>query len=276
MKKIISQILLFFLTIQVFASKVDTVLVMSVSMKKNIRNIVLTPDTYSKNKNYPVLYLLHGAGGNQTDWITRVPELRKYADFYDIIVVCPDGGKTSWYFDSPVDSSMKYESYVAKELVKYIDENYSTMKTRAGRAITGLSMGGHGAFYLSFRHPDIWGAAGSMSGGVDFRPFPDNWDIKLRLGEYSRFPENWNRNVVINLLDSIKGKPLKLIFDCGVDDFFYTVNRNLHNKMIEYKIPHDYIERPGRHTWDYWQNSLKYQLLFFNEYFKQGRSSTGK
>ena len=276
MKKFIGLIVIFCISFQVFASKVDTVIILSLSMKKNIRNIVVIPDSYAKNNASPVLYLLHGAGGNQMDWISKVPEIKEYSDRYKIIIVCPDGGKTSWYFDSPVDSSMKYETYMTRELITYIDDHYKTIKSRTGRAIAGLSMGGHGAFYLSFRHPDVWGAAGSMSGGVDFRPFPENWDLKLRLGEFTKYPENWNKNVVINMLDSIKGKPLKIIFDCGVDDFFYTVNKNLHQKMVEYKIPHDYTERPGRHTWDYWQNSLKYQILFFTEYFKQGQLSQVK
>jgi len=162
---------------------------------------------------------------------------------------------------------MKYETYVAKELVDYIDHTYSTVKNKSGRAITGLSMGGHGALYLSFRHQDVFGAAGSMSGGVDIRPFPNNWDISKRLGTYAQNPQNWDKNTVINLLDLLKGSSLKIIFDCGVDDFFHDVNRNLHEKMLAAKIPHDYIERPGRHTWEYWENSIKYQFVFFNDFF---------
>jgi S-formylglutathione hydrolase FrmB len=103
---------------------------------------------------------------------------------------------------------------------------------------------------------------------MDIRPFPNNWDISKRLGTYAQESQNWEKNTVINLLDLIKGGSLKIIFDCGVDDFFCTVNRNLHQKMLENKIPHDYIERPGQHTWDYWKNSIKYQLVFFNDFFK--------
>jgi S-formylglutathione hydrolase FrmB len=273
MKKILLLIIILNATSGLFAARIDTVLIMSRSMNRKIRNLVITPDSYSaQGKAYPVLYLLHGAGGNQKDWINKAPEIKDYSDKYNMLIVCPDGGKTSWYFDSPVDPTMRYETYMTSELVVFIDSGYNTIKGRAGRAITGLSMGGHGAFYLTFRHPDIWGAAGSMSGGVDFRPFPGNWDLSKRLGEYSKVPENWDKNVVINLLDLIRGNPLKLIFDCGVDDFFYTVNRNLHQKMLEYKIPHDYIERPGKHTWDYWQNSLKYQIVFFGDFFKTGQN----
>ena len=264
-------ILLFLIcnTVFTFAAKVDTIMIVSKSMNKSIPNIVIRPDNYStQNEGYAVLYLLHGAGDKYTTWVTNVPNIKAYVDKYDIIIVCPDGGGTSWYFDSPIDKTMKYESYISKELVAAIDNKYNTVANKTKRAITGLSMGGHGAFYLAFKHPDIWGAAGSMSGGVDIRPFPNNWDLNKRLGDYTKYPENWEKNTVINMISMLEGKDLKLIFDCGVDDFFHQVNRNLHEKLLEKKIAHDYIERPGSHNWQYWTNSIKYQLLFFNDYFQ--------
>ena len=255
-------------TIYVFASKVDTLKVFSKSMNKTISNIVITPNNYSTNKTgYSVLYLLHGAGGNYTDWLLKVPNIKKYADDYNMIIVCPDGANTSWYFDSPVDNTMKYETYISKELVNVVDKKYNTKAEKSARAITGLSMGGHGAFYLAFKHQDIWGAAGSMSGGLDIRPFPNNWDLSNRLGAYAENQSNWEENTVINMVYKLKGDTLKLIFDCGTSDFFYDANKRLHDKLIERNIPHDYIERPGGHNWEYWANSIKYQLLFFNDFY---------
>ena len=252
------------------ASTVDTVMIMSNSMEKFIPNIVITPDNYSTQKDgFSVLYLLHGADGNYSDWLSNAPVIKEYADRYNIIIVCPDGGINSWYFDSPIDNKMKYETYISKELIRTIDKQYNTLAKKTCRAITGLSMGGHGAFYLAFKHPDVWGAAGSMSGGVDIRPFPDNWDIRKRLGRYSHHKENWEKNTVINMVYMLNGKNLKLIFDCGVDDFFFDANNRLHNKLAERKIPHEYIERPGSHNWNYWSNSIKYQLMFFSDYFKK-------
>ena len=254
---------------KVYASKIDTVWVHSKVMNKTIPNIVVLPDSYyTQNQHYPVLYLLHGAGGDYSAWLSNIPDVRKYADNYNIILVCPDGGFTSWYFDSPMDTGMKYESYIARELVEAIDSKYNTRKDKTGRAITGYSMGGHGAFYLAFRHQDIWGAAGSLSGGLDILPFPDSWDIALRLGSLKQHPENWQHNSVINMLDLLHGDGLRLIFDCGVDDFFYDVNKNMHARLIQNKIPHDYIERPGDHGFAYWTNAIKYQMVFFDSYFK--------
>jgi S-formylglutathione hydrolase FrmB len=251
-----------------YAAKVDTLKVVSNAMHKTVSNIVIIPDESDVPKNgFPVVYLLHGAGGNQTDWIKKVPAIKEYADQYQFIVVCPDGGVTSWYFDSPVDPTMKYETYVSKELIAAIDAKYRTIAKKEGRAITGLSMGGHGAFYLAFRHQDVWGAAGSMSGGLDIRPFPTSWDISRRLGSYSENKEVWDNNTVINLVYLLQGGSLKLIFDCGTSDFFYDCNKRMHEILLERNIPHDYTERPGVHDWQYWNNSVKYQLLFFNDFF---------
>lgn len=258
-----------FTVLGAFASQLDTLKVTSKSMGKSIANLVILPDGYTGQKQaYPVLYLLHGAGGDHTDWVTKVSAIRDYADKYNMIIVCPDGSRTSWYFDSPVDPSMRYETYVSNELVEAVDKKYNTLANRKSRAITGLSMGGHGAFYLAFKHQEVWGAAGSMSGGLDIRPFPENWDLSKRLGNYPENKGHWEDNTVINMVYLLKKDNLKLIFDCGVNDFFYDANKRMHQKLLERNIPHDYIERPGSHNWDYWANAIQYQLLFFDSFFK--------
>lgn len=268
-KKIISICLLLTIVIGVLGGTVDSVTTFSPSMKKDIKAVVIRPAAYDKSKTYPVVYLLHGYSGNYADWIKKVKSLPAYADQFNIIIVCPDGNFSSWYFDSPLDSSWKYETYVSKELVNWVDDHYSTIKSRTGRAITGLSMGGHGALYLAFRHQDVFGAAGSMSGGVDLRPFPLNWDIAKRIGSYKDNPEQWEKNSVINLTHLLVKDALALIIDCGTGDFFYRVNVNLHEKLLERNIAHDFISRPGAHNWEYWENAVSYQLLYMSRYFKK-------
>jgi S-formylglutathione hydrolase FrmB len=247
------------------AAIVDTVQTYSPSMKKNIKAVVITPDNYANAKELPVVYLLHGHGGRYSDW-SRVKDIQKAVDQYQLIIVCPDGNN-SWYWDSPVDPSYKYETYVSKELVEWIDGKYKTIKSPKGRAITGLSMGGHGALYLAFRHQDVFGAAGSMSGGVDIRPFPNNWNMADRLGKYAEKPENWEKNTVINLLHLLTPASLSIIVDCGTEDFFFKVNESLHRELLQRNIPHDYITRPGAHNWAYWTNAVGFQLLFMHNYF---------
>lgn len=252
-----------------FAANVDTVLTFSSSMNKKIPAIVITPDTYNNETQFPVMYLLHGHGGDYTSWTNKSNEAKIMADQYNLIIVCPDGDKSSWYFDSPMDSTSRYETYIAKELVEWIDSNYKTIANRNGRAITGLSMGGHGALYLAFLHQDVYGACGSMSGGVDIRPFPNNWGMKKHLGNQSEHPHNWNNNTVINMMYLLTPNSLAITIDCGTEDFFYDVNVRLHEELIYRNIPHTFISRPGTHNWDFWKTSIKYHALFFTEYFNQ-------
>ncbi|GGA90956.1 alpha/beta hydrolase [Puia dinghuensis] len=251
------------------ASPVDTILVHSMAMNKDIKCVIITPaNKPAPGTHWPVVYLLHGYSGNYAQWIQTAPQLSREATEYGILFVCPDGGYDSWYFDSPIDPSIRYETFITHELIPYIDHQYPTFGDKTHRAITGLSMGGHGALYLAIRHRDLFGAAGATSGGVDFRPFPNNWGIKKDLGDYDTHQAGWEAHTVIHAVDDLHNGELKIIFDCGIDDFFLAVNRALHQKLVEQKINHDYIERPGGHDGAYWRNSIDYQVLFFNKYFR--------
>ena len=248
------------------AAIVDTVDTYSAAMKKNIRAVVIRPTQATAP--LPVLYLLHGYSGNYADWISKVKDLAKGADLYRMMIVCPDGGFGSWYWDSPIDPAYQYETYITRELIPFIDKKFNTIADKKARAITGLSMGGHGALFLAMRHQQLFGAAGSMSGGVDIRPFPENWDMAKRLGNYAEQPDRWEKSTVINQLHLLKPNSLAMIIDCGTSDFFYEVNEALHRQLLYRNIPHDYITRPGVHDWKYWGNAVWYQLLFFNRYFE--------
>ncbi|SFG29694.1 S-formylglutathione hydrolase FrmB [Prevotella sp. KH2C16] len=259
------------LSVSSFAGKVDTVLVHSDVMNKDIKAIVVTPTPSRKARNvhYPVVYLLHGASANCKYYLEKVkPTLPEIADRLGFIFVTPDA-LNSWYFDSPVRKNYKYETFMSSELVSYIDSAYNTIPEKKGRAITGLSMGGHGALYLAFRHKEVYGACGSMSGGVDIRPFPRNWELPYDLGEYASHKKNWDANTVVNQIDRIEDGDLSIIIDCGEGDFFLEVNKSLHERLLGRKISHDFTTRPGEHNSAYWENSLDYQLLFFKKYFER-------
>lgn len=254
------------------ASQVDTLDVYSTSMEKTLKNLVILPADYASRpqQKYPVVYLLHGHGGNYTSWLASVkPVLPRLATEYGLIIVCPEG-ENSWYWDSPISPKSQFETYISRELRESIEKRYPTRNDRNSRAITGYSMGGHGALWLAFRHPDLFGACGSMSGGVDIRPFPNNWNMKDQLGTYAGHPQRWDEHTVINLLPyPTEFGALAIIIDCGTEDFFFQVNNRLHEKMLEMKIPHDYITRPGGHTQAYWNNAIDYQLLFFQKFFQK-------
>lgn len=271
----ITRIILFFLSLivnPIRSQTVDTIEVFSNKMQRIIKNVVILPAGYDKTekvKKYPVLYLLHGHGGRYDTFVRKVKKsLPQDAGRWEMIFVCPDG-QNSWYWDSPINKNMQFDTFVSKELVKYVDENYNTINSPKRRAITGYSMGGHGALWLGINHPDVFGACGSMSGGVDIRPFPNSWNIKDWLGNYKLNKDLWDSHTVINQSTKIVPNKPAIIFDCGTDDFFFEVNNNLHEELLKKNIPHDYIVRPGKHNYEYWENALDYQMLFFSKFFRK-------
>ncbi len=253
-----------------FAGTVDTVSIYSNAMRKSYKAVVVKPDAYDKgNASYPTVYLLHGFSGNYSNWIKLAPALKKYADDYGLLIVCPDGAYSSWYYDSPVDTNMRFETYIAKEVPAYIDATYRTIKNRNARAITGLSMGGHGGLFLGFRHASFFGACGSMSGALVIEYITRNYDVEKRLGDTLTNRHYYRDLSIMKEMERYPKDSVAIIIDCGVDDFVLPMNRAVHQKMLTLKIPHDYTERPGRHDWRYWANAVQYQLLFFSNHFKQ-------
>lgn len=248
------------------AFRVDTVSVATKYLDTPMKAVVVVPDAASQSGRMPSVYILNGFGGDYKSWFSSAPRLGDFADQFGMILVMPDG-RDCWYWDSPQNPGMQMESAIIRDVVPYIDSHYPTLDASGKRAITGLSMGGHGAFWLGARNPDIFGAIGSMSGGVDIVPFPKSWKMADQLGPYDANKERWQNHSVMSCIPALKANGQKITFDCGVDDFFATVNNNLHQRMVEEKIPHDYTSRPGSHSWTYWRNSIIYHLTFFNEAF---------
>ena len=249
------------------AAKVDTVTINAAEMPRPIVVTVITPDAASATHRVPTVYLLNGYGGDHNQWTTTCKRLPELADQYGMAMVMPDGCD-SWYWDAPANPKVKMETFMTKRLVLYIDKHYPTIPEASQRAITGLSMGGHGALWLGIRHPDIWKNIGSTSGGVNILPFTNNWKMKEALGIYApATAKTWESHTVINLVPTMTAGANNIIFDCGSDDFFAGVNAELHDKLLEAKIPHDYISRPGNHSHKYWSNSILYHLLYFSRQF---------
>lgn len=252
----------------VYAAKVDTVMVYSNAMNKDVRVVIVTPDKVKNTKACPVVYLLHGHGGNADTWVGIKPNLPQIAEAEGIIFVCPDG-KNSWYWDSPKNPAYRYETFISKELITFVDGHYKTVANPKGRAITGLSMGGHGAMWNALRHTDVFGAAGSTSGGLDVRPFPNNWNMSEQLGKESENRNVWKAHTAISQIDNLQNGDLAIIIDCGYSDFFFEVNNDFHNKLLKYNIDHEFIVRPGAHNGQYWSNSIDSHILFFKKFFSK-------
>ncbi|WP_373397915.1 alpha/beta hydrolase family protein [Algoriphagus halophilus] len=280
MKKLL--LLMTFLPSLVFAqTTVDTIEVYSQAMKKTLKAAVTTPSGYSKAEKLPVLYLLHGGSGAFDDWHKKVTEagiVNKMAEQYNLIIVTPGVGPASYYYDSPMMDSVQYETYITQELIPEIDKNYPTLAKKESRAITGLSMGGHGAMMLSAKHPELFIAAGSMSGvmNIDTRLWkvPESFQQlrqtqqKAMLGNDLNYEAPFSTYTAVGLVDKMKDNGIALIFDIGVDDFLIETNRQMHQMLLENGTPHDYTERPGAHTWEYWTEALPYHLMFISKHLK--------
>ena len=246
-----------------FSYETQEIKIYSKTMDKSPNATVILPKTYGKtNKKYPVVYLLHGWTGDNKNFTYYDKEIGKLADLYDMILVMPDGNFNKWYFDSTVNPKYQYGTYVGKEIPEYIDKNYKTIKNRSARAITGYSMGGFGAFNAVMDYPETFGNLGSMSGSVDLEKYHAKWNIEKIFGAQA----DWESVAVKNNLYKILDKKINIILGCGTEDEFITINRELHQKMIMLDIPHTYIERPGKHDWDYWRTELEFQLLYFSKY----------
>ncbi len=284
MKKSLLFLLLLFPVLANAQVKTDTIQVFSTAMNKNLKAAVTTPASYQQGaEKYPVLYLLHGGSGAFGDWHKNVTEpglVERMAEEYELIIVTPGVGPASYYFDSPMMDSVRYETYIISELIPQLDKTYRTLAQKESRAITGLSMGGHGAMMLSAKHPELFIAAGSMSGvmNIDTRLWTvsDDFRILRQQGQQNMLGQNLNYDgpafstfTAVGLVDRMKTNELALIIDCGVDDFLINTNRQIHQLLLENETPHEYIERPGAHTWEYWTEALPVHLLFFDKYLKR-------
>ena len=253
------------------AAELASVDIHSAAMNKDISVTVLLPAAYAadQNKHFPVIYFLDGFGGNGQRILAAFCKdtISKQADDLNVVMVSL-GAVNTWYFDSPINPASRWQTFLTTELIPYVDSHYRTVAKREGRAITGLSMGGHGAFYTAFRHPDLFVAAGATSGGVDIRPFPKNWDIAKQLGTLEECAKNWEENTVINNLSGLPKANLSIIFDCGESDFFLNVNRALDKSLTDLGVKHTYTEYPGAHNAAYWSKSFPLQVEFFEQAFK--------
>lgn len=226
---------------------------------------VLLPVGYDPGgaRRYPVLYLLHGKSGDNTDWSKRAP-LREAVGQAPLIVVMPDGDD-GWYVDW-ADGVHRYEAQIVRDLIPHVDGTYRTLGTREGRAVAGLSMGGYGALKMALAHPDLFVSAASVSGALRFPR--EGWDDGPKV--FGKDPASnllRQQNDVLELADALqRARPRwsgpALYLDCGTEDFLYDSNTRVRSFLREIAVPYAYHEEPGGHTWEYWSARLPDVLRF--------------
>ncbi|BAV05854.1 S-formylglutathione hydrolase FrmB [Filimonas lacunae] len=255
---------------------------------QNTQHIAIyLPAGYAKsNTQYPVLYLLHGAGGNYRSWL-QDGNLQHIADSFlqasktQCIIVMPDAAMT-FYLDN-IHGHYSYETYFFNELIPYIEAHYRCKPDRRFRAIAGLSMGGFGSLLYAMHRPAIFSSCYAMSAAVR----TDEDIIKMPLADFRRryttaldsIADTDNRitpflhqNSILYLAEHIPDSQKQLVrffIDCGDDDPLSKGNALLHILMQEKGILHEYRVRNGAHTWDYWKQSLPQALQFITQAFQQ-------
>jgi|TARA_B100001939_G_scaffold286481_1_gene256670 enterochelin esterase-like enzyme len=243
--------------------------------------VYLPPDYETSSRSYPVLYLLHGLGDDQTGWI-QYGEVKKIADnsikngdATPMIIVMPDAntGRVG-YFNIPSQRWM-YEDFFFEELMPYVESKYRIKSGKRFRAISGLSMGGGGTLTYALHRPDLFSAAAPLSAGTG------STDVDESLERIKRYGIEFTREEMKNLLEN--NHPLNLIkkmklsdinsirwyIDCGDDDYLFEDNSLLHIAFSKKGIKHEYRVRDGAHNWTYWRESLPLVLEFVSEGFHQ-------
>jgi len=253
--------------------------------------IYLPPDYETSSRNYPVLYLLHGAGDDQTGWV-QFGELLHIADkainegtATPMIIVMPDGNTgRRGYFNSPKGDWL-YEDFFFQEFMPYIEKTYRIKAEKHYRAVAGLSMGGYGTFIYALHHPELFASACPLSAATGPKTIEDlKVDRALQSAENitdaqkeAYFKQYSVLNIIENISDDVikstkpedQKKKVRWYIDCGDDDFLYEGNALVHIAMRKKGIAHEYRVRDGVHNWVYWRASLPKVLEFVTMDFHQ-------
>jgi enterochelin esterase-like enzyme len=261
----------------------------NLSMKSEILNmerkyaIYLPPDYETSRRSYPVLYLLHGGGDDQTGWV-QFGEVNYIADktikngkSTPMIIVMPDANTGKRGYLNDVTGQWRYEDFFFEEFMPYVENTYRIKSEKRYRAVAGLSMGGGGTFYYALHHPDLFSAACPLSastGPTDKERAKSYMKRRGMEDATEQQIEDWLKKY--NVLEIIKNMPedkkkaVRWYIDCGDDDFLYEGNSQVHIAMRKNNIPHEFRIRDGSHNWTYWRHSLYDVLNFVSIGFHQG------
>lgn len=244
------------------SARVRDEVVQSAALGRSMKYRVLLPDGYAASqRRYPVLYLLHGLGGDFTDWTSR-SNVAEYTRTLPLIVVMP-GGNNGWYTDSTEGA---FETYLTTDLPNDVVQKFRTITSRHGRAIAGLSMGGYGALKIALKRPSMFAVAGSFSGAFNATrggelerliAKPESERLQRIFG--SAESDVRKANDLFALAAAVKpaGAPYVYI-DCGIaDNALIAANRDVVAALHKTGAAYEYHEVAGAHSWDYWDRRIR-------------------
>lgn len=260
----------------------------NLSMKSKILNmerkyaVYLPPDYESSQRSYPVLYLLHGSGDDQTGWVQFGEVLHIANEAINegkatpMIIVMPDANTGKRGYVNDVKGEWLYEDYFFQELMPFVEKTYRIKGEKRYRAVAGLSMGGEGTFIYALHHPELFSSACPLSAATGPRsleeiskyrlwPAGDSISVEVKTAYFKKYSV---LSLIENMPDDQK-KAVRWFIDCGDDDFLFEGNSLVHIAMRKKEIPHEFRIRDGSHSWTYWRASLPVVLEFVSMSFHQ-------
>ena len=219
------------------AARVELAEVPSESMGRKVKVVYVVPDREEDGVRCPVVYLLHGHGGYEMEWLRFRPDLPRLADELGFIFACVDG-ENSWYWDSPLHPEYRYETFMAVDLVKYTDGRYATVARKEGRAIAGLSMGGFHSLHISCYYPDAFDYVGLFSAAIRHR---EGLDSPVY------------RDVEAQIARQFSKAPGLYYIAIGDEDFLYKDNCGFREFLDSKGYPYEYHESGEGHIWKNWR-----------------------
>ncbi|SFF70187.1 Enterochelin esterase [Salegentibacter agarivorans] len=227
--------------------KIDTISYASKTVGNTRKALIYTPPGFSKEKKYPVLYLLHGIGGDEKEWLKGAnPQVildNLYAEnrLQSMLVVMPNGramkndrAEGNIFAPDKIEAFSRFESDLLNDLIPFIEKNYPVLTDRENRAIAGLSMGG----------------GQSLNFGLG------NLDKFAWVGAFSAAPNTKEPEVLLPNPQEAKEKLELLFISCGDKDDLINVSQRTHNYLFQKGVPHIYYLEPGGHDFKVWKNGL--------------------
>lgn len=241
---------------------------------KTVHYTVYLPKGFATSgKKYPILYLLHGAGGDHGSW-QKDARFSQVADrmiaagqIPEMVIVCPEGFNHA-YINS-FDGKAPYEDFFVQEFMPFIEKEYRIIGDRAHRAISGLSMGGYGSLYHSLKRPELFSSCFAMSAATTRNAGENPTPAMQAYIKAHTIPDIVRSlTLVKDEKGNVTGLP-RLFLEIGDDDFLLLNNFDLVRALRETGIPHQFRVRDGAHTWDFWRETLPSALQFVSESFRQ-------
>lgn len=227
-------------------------------------------NTSAEAEDIPVLYLLHGMGGNHSVWERRT-SIERYAADYGIAVIMPstEGG---WYTDTTY--GMNYWTYIAEELPEICHELFPQLSTKREKTYAaGLSMGGYGALKLGLRKPEKFAAVASLSGAV---LLGIQMEVMLQIREQAYWEgifgpmdevEN-SDNAPLHLLEKLAAsnqEAPRIFLACGEQDMLFEANQEMSKKLTAFGVEHTFESGAGDHNWVFWDRWIQRALVWMFE-----------